>query len=342
VSRSDDLTAVEKGAGMSDLEPIDSGSANVSLSVIVVSYKCLPLLKQCLDSLLREPGPEGREIIVVDNASADGTVDEMRLSYPNVRLIKNGDNVGFPAANNQALAIARASNILLLNPDTIVTEGAISTLVRCFNEAPKDKVIGLEVRNIDGTYQNSVHSSLPTALEFICEQIGLPKGGASSNAKRNEQQSSLTDQPRRVGWVSGAALAFTRTILETVGNFDERMFWAEDLDFCLRAQNAGFPVYFLPSARILHYSGESGKRNYRRMIYAQHSSRIEFARKHFGPTSELALRAAFLVMLPAKMGIRLLQMASPRRRNEHTQRLAGYWDAFAYCLIGRLVRTNKT
>jgi GT2 family glycosyltransferase len=326
---------------MSPLESIEDPSTDVVLSVIIVSYKCLSLLRQCLDSLLRECGSKEIELIVVDNASRDGTTDEVRRSYSAVRLIANTENVGFPAANNQALSVARGRNILLLNPDTIVSEGAISTLIRCFDDPPQDKVIGLEVRNIDGTLQNSVHLSLPTAIEFLREQIGLPKGDASHKAEGSEHHLTLTDQPRQVGWVSGAALAFTRTVLETVGYFDDRMFWAEDLDFCLRAQNAGFPVYYLPSARILHYGGESGKTNYRRMIYAQHSSRIEFARKHFGRMAGLALRAAFVVMLPAKMGIRVLQMSSPHRRREHTQRLAGYWDAFAFCLGKGLVRTTK-
>jgi GT2 family glycosyltransferase len=326
------------------MSPLESGErppTEVDLSVIIVSYKCLSLLRQCLDSLLRECGSMEVELIVVDNASRDGTTDELSRFYSAVRLIANTENVGFPAANNQALAVARGRNILVLNPDTIVSEGAISTLIRCFEDPPQDKVIGLEVRNIDGTLQNSVHGSLPTALEFIREQIGLPNKNARNNAERSEHGLTLTDEPRQVGWVSGAALAFTRTVVETVGNFDEKMFWAEDLDFCLRAQTAGFPVYYLPSARILHYGGESGKTNYRRMIYAQHSSRIEFARKHFGRMAGLVLRAVFMVMLPAKMGVRLVQMSSPGRRTEHTQRLAGYWDAFAFCLGKGLVRTTK-
>src|ERR1700730_2876479 len=111
------------------------------LSVIIVSYKCRGLLTQCLDSLTQTYLSEALDLIVVDNASDDGTVEEIATSYSNVRLIANARNIGFPAANNQGLSIARSDHILMLNPDTVVTVGAINALIRFLMEEPRDKVI---------------------------------------------------------------------------------------------------------------------------------------------------------------------------------------------------------
>jgi GT2 family glycosyltransferase len=303
-----------------------------ALSVIIVSHKCRSLLVQCLESLLADRWSKATEIIVVDNASADGSVEEVRAQYPQVALIENGENVGFPAANNQALRIARGNAFLLLNPDTVVTEGAISRLVDFFEREPVAKIVGLNVRNADGSAQNTVHRSLPTAAQFLIAQIGLPDrfGGKWAGDERAVDDAAL--EPELVAWVSGAALAFSRPVLDAVGFLDESMFWAEDLDFCVRASDAHVPVYYLPSARILHYSGESGKRNYRRMLYAQHASRIVFAERHYGGVVSLALRAILALVLPVKMGVRFAQLWRPSRRSEIRERLAGYWDALKFCV----------
>jgi GT2 family glycosyltransferase len=308
------------------------------LSVIIVSYKCRALLTQCLDSLYNDPMSGDLEIIVVDNASADGTVDEVRSRYPHVAVIDNGENVGFPAANNQALRVARADSLLLINPDTVVTPHAISTLVEFLEREPIAKVVGLNVRNPDGSPQDTVHRSLPAAARFVAEQIGLPK-----LLVRPDGDDRPVDDERRepqvVGWVSGAALAFSRQVVERIGLLDEAMFWAEDLDFCYRAGAAGIPVYFLPTAHVLHYVGQSGKKNYRRMLYAQHASRVVFAERHYGRFASVMLRTMMAVVLPAKMTLRLAQLSRRSRRAESIDRLAGYWDALKFCLTSSSVQS---
>jgi GT2 family glycosyltransferase len=279
---------------------------------------------------------------VVDNASNDGTVEELIRDYPNVTVIANADNAGFPAANNQALRVARSRNILLLNPDTVVTPGAIDALLQFLRASPPDKIVGLRLRNVDGSFQPTVRGTLPTAVEFVGAQLGLPAllRAQSRSEPRSDYDSVTTVQ--RVGSVSGAALATTRAVIERIGPLDESMFWAEDLDFCYRAAVAGIPVFYLPSAVVVHYGGESGKKNFRRMIYAQHSSRIAFARKHYGRRVELGLRSAFAVMLPVKMAVRALQMMAPQRREENAQRLQGYWFALRECFSGAPTMSKST
>ncbi|HUF66125.1 MAG TPA: glycosyltransferase family 2 protein [Gemmatimonadaceae bacterium] len=299
------------------------------LSVIIVSYECRDLLAQCLDALETDPLRTELELIVVDNASADGSADLVRRRYPAVRLIENETNAGFPAANNQALAIARSPALLLLNPDAVVTSGAVSAILDFLEREPRVKVAGPDVRNVDGTPQHTTRLIQPGAVQFILEQVGIRRAAVGEPAHTG----AIGGAPQRVASVSGSALAFTRAVVDRIGGFDEEMFWAEDLDFCIRAGEAGIPVFHLPAARILHHGGQSGKRNLRRMLYAQHASRISFAERHYGMTAGLVLRAAFAALLPAKMAVRSVQLSSPSKRADSRARIAGYWDALRFCFL---------
>lgn len=307
------------------------------LSVVVVSYRSKLFLRKCLESLFSEL-PGEIEIIVVDNASGDGTIEEVRLAYPQVCVVANDRNVGFPAANNQGIERARAQAILLLNPDTLVYPGALKALIDCFEGEPEDRIIGLNVRNADGTAQHTVHRALPVAMEFVIEQAGFGTHNESTWNRDAIHADAPGNKPIRVAWVSGAAIAFNRGVLERVGNLDETMFWAEDLDFCMRAAKNGLPIYYLPAARILHYGGESGKQNFRKMVYHQHLSRVVLAGKHYGTVYEGMLRAIYVFILPAKIALRLAQTLVPSRAREAKERVAGYRDALAFCLKPR--RTN--
>ena len=247
-------------------------------------------------------------------------------------LIENQTNVGFPAATNQGILAARADLILLLNPDTVVDERAIKNLMEYFGSDRTNKIVGLNIRNADGSAQNTVHLTRPAAMTFVTEQSGLalrPVGMWDRDAADRADASSVA---RPVGWVSGAALAFPKGVVDRIGPLDAGMFWAEDLDFCVRAANAGIPIYYLRTATVIHYGGESGRKNFRRMIFHQHVSRVAFARKHYGFRYELLLRAIYTLELPVKIGLRLLQMAMPGRALECKARLAGYLDALAFCI----------
>lgn len=295
------------------------------LAVIIVSYKCLDVLRECLDSLYAEG--ESLHIVVVDNASGDGTVEAVRAGYPDVVVIANSENAGFPGANNQGIRLVESRNILLLNPDTVVVKGALRALIQFLDSDTQPKVVGPTVLNFDGSLQHTVHATIPGPLRFVAEQIGLVE-----TVGREIARSRSGAVAELVSWVSGAALAFTRDVVRLIGELDENMFWAEDLDFCYRARSAGIPVYHLHTSRIMHHMGESGKKNYRRMIFARHSSRVEYAKKHYGKPTELGLRAAFGLLLPIKMAIRVMQLPIRDGRTENKQRLAGYWDALKICL----------
>jgi len=296
------------------------------LSIIIVSYNCYDYLRSCLLSL---QGANDVEVIVVDNASGDDTIERMGREFPTVSLVKNPVNVGFPAANNQGLRIAAGNLFLLLNPDTIVDGHALISLVEFLNSEPVFKIVGLNVRNPDGSQQASFSVQGVGALAFIVSQ--LPLRGWWTRIFPN-RISADHSEPFRVSSVSGCALAFSEPTLQRVGLLDEAMFWAEDLDYCFRAAKLGIPVFVLPSARVKHFVGQSGKTNWRRMIRAQHESRIVYSAKHFGFCPTVLLRFLFLVLLPVKIFARLIQACGRKRRTEMIERVKGYVDSFAFTL----------
>ena len=171
------------------------------------------MLCECLDSLYAEN--ESLHIVVVDNASRDGTVEAVRSRYPEVVLIANSENVGFPGANNQGIRLVESRNILLLNPDTVVVKGALRALIEFLESDGQPKVVGPTVINFDGSLQHTVHATIPGPLRFVAEQVGLVETAGREAA---HSQTAVKDAVAElVGWVSGAALAFTRDVIGLIG-----------------------------------------------------------------------------------------------------------------------------
>jgi GT2 family glycosyltransferase len=307
-------------------------SNGICLSVVIVSYRSMGVLRGCLNSLYGTSRANCLDVVVVDNASNDGTSDVISTEYPRVTLIENRMNVGFPAATNQGIAAARAGLILLLNPDTIVDEAALDKVIECFERDSRDKIVGLNIRNVDGTAQDTVHLKRPGAMEFVVQQSGLAFRSQANWDRDSAYGAGVLSDSTVVGWVSGAAVALTRRVVDRIGALDAGMFWAEDLDFCARAADAGIPIYYLHAASVIHYGGESGKKNFRKMIFHQHVSRVAFARKHYGVRYELLMRAVYAITLPGKIALRAAQMTIPGRAMECRSRLAGYFDAFLFCV----------
>jgi len=304
----------------------------MDLSIIIVSFDVREFVLDCLRSVLSDADSLQIEILLVDNASSDETVVRVQEEFPSVRVIANAQNVGFPMANNQALHIVSGDVILLLNPDTVVHEGALSELVRFFRQRRGKQIVGLNVRNGDGTRQNSAHP-LPSMREFLFYSLGLSDWLPGCRYFNYDQLDGLEiDQVTRVGWVSGAAFAFNREVLETLRGLDEDLFWVEDFDFCYRAHQAGIPVYFLPTGSVTHYVGKSAERNVARVIFHQHVSKIQFFRKHCGWAACKALEVALFVELCVKVLVRSIQWISMSKRTEIRDRISGYVAALAFIL----------
>lgn len=224
----------------------------INLSIIIVSFNTKEILKKCLQSL-EENGLKGQEIIVVDNASTDGSQEMIKKEFPRIKLVCNSENIGFAKANNQGIKEAMGKDILLLNSDIEVKEGSINKLYTFAEKHQEAGVVGARLLNPDGSLQPSVYH-LPTIFGAVKEFWFGQKGVFQKYAP-------LGDKPIEVEAVTGAAMLIPRKIIDQVGLLDERYFmYFEDLDYCRRVKRAGLKVFYLPQAEIIHLHGASGKK----------------------------------------------------------------------------------
>ena len=230
------------------------------LSIIVISFNTARLLDDCLSSIKNAKLRFAYEVIVVDNASCDESVDLVRARYPDVCLIANSENAMFAAANNQGARISRGRLLLLLNSDTIVNRSGLENLVRFMVEAPSRVVcVGPKVLNQDGSVQ-STGFALPSIWERCTAAFGLAKRLPQSVAARLLPIGTpgVVRGNRRVGWVSGCCMLVRRDVYANMGGLCESLgFYGEEPEFGCRLQGAGFETWFVAAANIVHLGGGS-------------------------------------------------------------------------------------
>lgn len=229
-----------------------------TLSVIVVSYNTRDLTRACLESVYRETALLDFEVIVVDNASEDGSADMVRAEFPQARLLALEENVGFAAANNRAAAEATGRYILLLNPDTVVLDGAIDTLVSFAEAHPEYGVYGGSTFFADGSVNPTSGWNLPTPWSLFATGVGLSSLFRNSRLANPESVRYRDGVPVEVGIVTGCLLVISRDFWERLGGFDTGFYmYGEDADLCIRARNKGARPVLCPNAQIIHYGGAS-------------------------------------------------------------------------------------
>lgn len=286
----------------------------VDLSVIIVNWNTRDLLAGCLRSVYETAGSVDLEVIVVDNGSTDSSVEMVRREFPQVKLIVNADNVGFARANNQALSCSRGRYVLLLNSDTRLLPGAVERGLQHMEEHPRAGLLGVRLLNGDGSFQAS-YTPFPTlGREFlILSGLGrlligpfFPSRGPceGKGAQRME------------GYIEGAYMMARREAIEEVGGLDEAIYmYAEDVDWCYRFHKAGWEVWYLPDAPIIHYRGQSSKKRQGRMEAELYRSRVYFFRKYYGRAAAAGLKALIYAMTAPKIVVHgLLRFATGGRR----------------------------
>lgn len=282
-----------------------------ALDVAIVSYRCEALLRECLRSL-RENPPRGRLTIhVVDNASGDGTPDMVEREFGDVRLTRNGDNVGFGTANNQAFADGDAPYVLVLNPDTRITPGSLDALLEVMAAHPELGMCGPRLEREDGSFDHAARRSFPTPLSALGHFTGVGRrrrSGTLAAYRAPEVESG------RVDAVNGAFMLIRRAALERVGGFDEG-FWMymEDLDLSYRFAEAGWPSWYEPSVTVIHAkAGTTGPQRSPRLDAAFHHGMYRFYRKHYAPDRNPALNALVYVGIAAKLALSIVATAVRR------------------------------
>lgn len=255
------------------------------ISFIIVSWNVRELLKRALQAMLDDTRAERIEIIVVDNASRDGTVEMLRENFPNARVIANAENVGFTRGNNQALQIAQGRYLFLVNPDTEIQRGAARALIEFMDASANARVgiVGPQLVYPDGAIQSS-RRRFPKFSTALFESTKLEQW-FPRNRLITDYRLLNTDnyQTQDVDWVVGAALFARRAVYEQIGGLDERFFmYSEELDWCKRAKDAGWRVVYFPNARVLHHEAKSSDQvRAQRDIYF-HSSKVRYFKKHRG------------------------------------------------------------
>jgi N-acetylglucosaminyl-diphospho-decaprenol L-rhamnosyltransferase len=245
------------------------------VSAVVVTHNAAGWIEQCLGSL----AGTGAEVIVVDNASTDGTTSLVREKFPDARVIEE-ENRGFGAGNNAGMRAASGRYYLLLNPDAWLTEGALDKLVAFADEHPEAAVVGPRLLNPDGTLQRSVRG-YPSPWRIATEYFFLRKLGPRThalNAFFGEQFDH--ESVREAEYLFGACMLVRREAVDSVGGFDEDFFlMSEEVDWCYRFRQAGWKVLFYPGAEVFHVVGASLNP---RQFHAIVRGHLQFLRKHRG------------------------------------------------------------
>jgi len=271
----------------------------MQLSVIIVNYNVKQFLKNLIESVLKAVENISYEIIVVDNASSDGSAEEIRNSFPHVKFIANKKNLGFGAANNQALEIAKGEFIVLINPDALVKTNTFDTLIKFFHDNPQTGMAGCKVLNPDGTLQLACRRSFPGVWTSFTKIVGLSSLFPKSKYFAKYNLTYLDENEiHEVDAISGSFMFFRKEVYEKVGGFDNDYFmYGEDLDLCYRVQKAGYKVYYVPTTEIIHYKGESTKRSSLDETVLFYDAMKIFVRKHFSNffLVEIILRPAIFI-----------------------------------------------
>jgi GT2 family glycosyltransferase len=242
----------------------------MTLSIVIVSFNARADLERCLDSLLAAPPSAPHEIVVVDNASTDGSADAAR-ARAGVRVIANAGNVGFAAANNVGIRASTGEFVLLLNSDTVVPAGAVDRLIALLRARPDAAIIGPRLVDGDGRAELSFGRTLGPLNEWR----------QKSRLARPDLIETRTRQPHSPDWVSGACLLVRRADAEAVGLLDERYFmYIEDVDFGVAMRARRRAVLFTPEVQVVHLRGRSRASAPAATEAAYRRSQIAFYEKH--------------------------------------------------------------
>ncbi len=281
----------------------------MDLSICVAGYNSKAFLEQCFDSIYNSEKDSNLtfEIIFIDDASRDASLDYVRQKFPQIITIQNEFNQGFARTNNKGIALSKGRYVLLLNADTVTKSGALSALVNFMDEHPEVGAAGPQLLNPDNSLQPSGRSfpKLGTLLSAMF------KKGQQQYLTAGRDYSKVT----RIDEVSGAAIIVRREVLEQIGGLDKRIFlYYEDVDWCYRIWQAGWQIYYVPQSQIIHYGGQSTAQIGLRMQLEDTWSTYYYFRKHHGWRGALGATTLFVVRDVLVFLLRLAQFGYLRLR----------------------------
>lgn len=299
------------------------GAVLIDLSIVIVSWNVRDLLRRCLDSIYRS-GSARLEVIVVDNASQDASIEMLREDFPQVSLMINTDNRGFPAANNQGLATARGRLLMTLNPDTEVLDDALAQMISAMDKHRDVGALGPQLLNSDRSVQSS-RRRFPTFATALFESTWM-QGVAPRRVLSRYYMEDVSDQvEHEVDWLIGACIVIRREVLESIGGFDEDFFmYSEELDWCRRIKSAGWKIVYLPQARIVHHGGKSSEQIHAERHVHFQTSKVRYFAKHHGRFKANLLRFYLLKIYSWQIGLESAKALLGHKRAMRKERIAAY------------------
>lgn len=262
------------------------------ISLVIVNYNVKEFLANLLASVEKARGNLSLEIFVVDNNSSDGSIPYLRRRFPDVTYIENRDNVGFGRANNQAIELARGKYTLLINPDTLIEEDTLRVMYEHMEANPGAGAAGCKILNPDGSFADESRRTVPTPWNALGKVLGLATLFPRSKTFAGYYMNWLDeDTPSQVPVISGSFMFFRTDVLKSLGGFDERFFmYGEDIDLCYRLTQSGMVIDYVPTTSIIHYKGESTKKDNIDYIIIFNKALYQFFEKHYSYSYTLLFR----------------------------------------------------
>jgi GT2 family glycosyltransferase len=296
------------------------------VSICIVTWRTKGPLEACLGSIFQTIQGVRFEVLVVDNASRDGTVEMIKATFPLVRLLENRENLGFPKAANRAIEDAGGRHILLLNPDTLLRPEAVERLVHFMDGSSAIGAASCTILNPDGTLQPECRRSFPTLTTEFFELTGLYRVFPNNRFIGQWRMASWRPRsPCEIQLASGACMMIRREAMEAVGPLSEDAFmFLEDLDYCYRLRQKGWKIYFYPDAEIIHQGQQSTLQVLPRVRALSYDARHKFFRMYYGAGSATILRLMVISAMVARLFVytplSVLVGGAKRRRLRFTLR----------------------
>lgn len=297
---------------------------HVEISVVIVAWNAKDYLRLCLESLAKAPPQRAMEVLVVDNASADDTVSMVEAEFPWVRLIKSKENLGFSKGNNLAIRQCRGRYIALVNPDVIVFPACLDTLADFLDRNPKVGDVGPRVFNPDMTQQSTCRR-FPTLWNNFCSATHLETVFKGRPFFAGEHMFYFGhDRTLAVDVIVGCFSMIRREAFDEVGLLDEGLFmYGDDVDWCRRARNAGWQVYFCPDARAIHDRGKTTAPFPAHFAVAQQRSILRYWGKHHSVFGVVGIRSIMLFHHLIRYGLAVVSGLARGKQNEVRKQVSG-------------------
>lgn len=301
----------------------------MDLSIIIVNWNVCQLLRRCLAAIETNRSGLSLEVIVVDNASSDSSVQMVEQEFPRVHIIASQENLGYTGGNNFGAKEARGRYLLILNPDTEIVGNALEQMVAYLDSHPTVGAVGPQLLYPDGSVQSSRRRFPQLSTVFFQD---APFSWRWFPDNRFAQMHRVADRPdddiQPVDWLVGAALMIRHETWQEVGLFDEQFFmYSDEVDWCHRCRDAGWEIHYLPLAQVVHHhKGSAGQVTTATQVRF-HRSRILYFRKYFGEGWANVIRLFFLVNYAWLLAEEMARWAIGRRHEARRQKISGYWHA---------------